>query len=607
MRRLDPANIPHDPVPTPSAPAVTVSALTSGSFNNSDLLDRFREAWKIDAEWRAALQEGDTDFVHDASDNMVTHCGRPFVPEHLRKEIVHSRHDALIAGHPGRACTLNLVSRDFLWPGMRTYIRRYVTACPTCAQIKNPQHKPYGLLQPLEIPKHPWRAITMDFIVKLPKSHGYDSIWVICDRLTRAAHFIPIKEATSTPDLVYLFVNRFFRHHGMPDSILSDRGATFVSQFMQEFASRVGIELKHSTAYHPRTDGLTKRTNQTLKTYLCAYCLYQQDDWVNYLPLAKFAFNNADNASTRVSPFYANLGYHPTFAPRLSKDRTTVPAAADLASRLDLIHKELRAKLRHAQDDQTRNFNCHVQPAPKFKTSDLVWLSRRNIKTTRPSDKLKYCRLGPYKIIKPIGRSVFKLELPCLMSRLHPVFHVSLLEPVVTNDIHGTPPAPGVVHLAKNDAIPVINDFLNCCKVGRRYNYFVDWVGLPNTKCSWISLSDIPTALNEKLERFHRRHTKLPQPHHVVIDAVAPANFDAPAPPASSEPLPPPPPSPVINIAHPQRTTTPPPQRINLHVPPAQTTTRSGRVSRCPGPRLNPSIPGGEPPPLALAPNGGIL
>jgi hypothetical protein len=436
----------------------------------------------------------------------------------------------------------------------------------------------------------------MDFIVKLPESHGFDSIWVICDRLTRAAHFVPIREATSTPDLVYLFIDRFFRHHGMPDSILSDRGSTFVSQFMAEFAKRVGIELKHSTAYHPRTDRLTERTNQTLETYLRAYCSYQQDDWVDYLPLAEFAFNNAENASTRVSPFYANCGFHPNFAPRLSDNRTTVPAAADLAARLDLIHEELRAELRHAQDDQARAFNRHALPAPAFKPGDRVWLSRRNIRTTRPSDKLDFRRLGPYEIIKAVGPSAYKLRLPRSLSRLHPVFHVSLLEPVITDHIHGSIPSPAPIHLANDDSSPVIGEFLDCRKLGRRYDYFVQWKDLPAAEHSWVSLSDIPTTLNEQLECFHRRHPKLPRPHRVVIDTVTPANSES-VPDTAINPVPsvvaPPSPSSPPDESHPFRSSSPPPvhTRGAPYEPPSSTTMRSGRVSRPPV-CLDPLIPG---------------
>jgi transposase InsO family protein len=155
----------------------------------------------------------------------------------------------------------------------------------------------------------------MDFIVKLPISHGYDLIWVVCDRLTCAAHFIPCQESMNAPELAWLFLDCIFHLHGLPDSIVSDRGPIFVSNFWKSLLTHLGVQSKTSTAYHVQTDGLTEHTNQTLETYLHAYVSYQQDDWVDYLPLAEFAFNNLKNSSTKSSPFFANLGFHPSFEP----------------------------------------------------------------------------------------------------------------------------------------------------------------------------------------------------------------------------------------------------------------------------------------------------
>jgi transposase InsO family protein len=159
----------------------------------------------------------------------------------------------------------------------------------------------------------------MDFIVKLPVSYSCDMIWVICDRLTHAAHFIPTFESLSAPDLAFLFLSNMFKHHGLPQSIISDRGSVFISQFWQELMHLIDVKLKPSTAYHPQMDGLTERKNQTLKAYLQAYCSYQQDDWVDYLALAEFAFNNLVNSLMQQTPFFANLGYHPTFKPRVTE------------------------------------------------------------------------------------------------------------------------------------------------------------------------------------------------------------------------------------------------------------------------------------------------
>lgn len=603
-----------DPLPS-TTQVLDVAALTTLSIDNSMLLERFKKAFRDDVEWREALAHGNPDFT--AQDGMVFHKGRLFVPSTLRADILHSRHDALIAGHPGRTRTLAFVQRDYSWPGIQTYVRRYVQACDVCARIKTPRHKPYGLLQPLELPTRPWKAITMDFIVKLPLSHGYDSIWVICDRMTRAAHFIPCKESMTAVELAWLFLDRIFRYHGLPESIISDRGSLFVSHFWKELTTLLQVDHRTSTAYHPQTDGLTERTNQTLETYLRAYCSYQQDDWVDYLPVAEFAFNNAENSSTKQTPFFANFAFHPTFEPRLT-ERSTVPAAHDLASRLEQIHAELRAELKHAQDVQSRYYNERVQDAPDYKPDQLVWLLRRNIKTTRPSDKLDHRRLGPFPIARKISPLAYQLRLPSYLSRLHPVFHVSLLEPYSDpSEFHPhAPPEPFDIHpdsLSPN-ASRTIDSILDSRKIGHRYEYFVRWKSLPDEENSWVPLSDIPTTANEIIERFHRRHPRAPRPHRLILDQTFPAPvsdvtdavpLSAPqvplsasslasspvaSPAASLAPLPAAPhaPRPRVPPAAP-RPRSPSPVRENLrssYVAPTQTTTRSGRVSR-PAARLD--------------------
>ena len=351
----------------------------------------------------------------------------------------------------------------------------------------------------------------MDFIVKLPVSHGYDSIWVVCDRLTHAAHFIPCREAMNAPELAYLFLDRIFRLHGLPDSIVSDCGSVFVSRFWKELTTLLQISSDTSTAYHPQTDGLTERTNQTLEAYLRAYCSHQQDDWVDYLPLAKFAFNNLENASTKQTPFYANYGFHPSFDPQIS-ERSSVPAAADLAARLNQIHAELCAELTHAQQLQAQYYDKKWLPAPELKPDQLVWLLRRHIKTTRPSDKLDHRRLGPYRVIRKISSSSYLLALPWYLTRLHPVFHVSLLEPYKDPSEFHIHADPEPFELADDPALS-IDKILDSRRVGHRFEYFVHFRSLPNSENSWLPLSDIPRTYNELIDRYHRRHPRSVRPH----------------------------------------------------------------------------------------------
>lgn len=588
----------------------SIASLSTFSFESSELADKFKDAFKTDIEWREGISSENTSFT--VENDLVFHNGRLFVPTSLRDMVLKTRHDSVIAGHPGRTRTINFVEKDYSWPGLRRFVRRYIQECNTCQKIKDARHKPYGLLQPIEIPDRPWKSISMDFIVKLPQSHGYDSIWVVCDRLTRAAHFVPTLESITSSDLARMFLDRIFRYHGLPDSIISDRGSVFVSKFWKELLRLLDVKVKTSTAYHPQTDGLTERTNQSLETYLRAYCSYQQDDWVDYLALAEFSFNNHINVSTKMTPFFANLGFDPTFEPRIT-ERSTVPAASDLATRLQWIREELQAELREAFDTQAMYYNRRATSAPVYQPGSFVWLLRRNIKTTRPSDKLDYRKIGPFEVLQRYGNAAYRLKLPRSLSRLHPVFNVSLLEPYLgsVENIKTTP-----VELAENTNFPEISTFLDCRKVGRRYEYLVSWKNQPDTENSWIPLSDLPRTYDEQLERFHRRHIKLPRPNrfdftqdrtsdpniHDKDDSHFSSNSvlisDSPSTiheidnsiPTNS----------TLNnnsdsdsstIWHSRaRSPSPVPNRYTHYEPPTQTTLRSGRVSKPPPPRLDPDI-----------------
>jgi hypothetical protein len=194
---------------------------------------------------------------------------------------------------------------------MRKDINDFVDSCGTCQRNKSPRHKPFGLLQPIPIPPRPWSSISMDFIVKLPSSNGFDSILVIVCRLTKQAHFIACNESINSSGLADLFIANVFRLHGLPDDIISDRGPVFRSLFWKTLLSKLNVVPKYSTAYHPQTDGQTERVNQTLEQYLRCYVCFSQDNWVYLLPFAEFAYNNYVATSTRHSPFFSNYGFHP--------------------------------------------------------------------------------------------------------------------------------------------------------------------------------------------------------------------------------------------------------------------------------------------------------
>jgi len=150
----------------------------------------------------------------------------------------------------------------------------------------------------------------MDFITELPLSDGCDQLWVIIDRLSKMAHFIPLREKSAS-DLTKIFAREVWRFHGSPTDIVSDRDSRFTSETWKEFLGLLAIRPRMSTAFHPETDGQTERLNQTIEAYLWAFVEREQNNWVSLLPMAEFAYNNSVTMGNGVSPFYANYGYHP--------------------------------------------------------------------------------------------------------------------------------------------------------------------------------------------------------------------------------------------------------------------------------------------------------
>jgi hypothetical protein len=431
-------------------------------------------------------------------------------------EIVRSRHDSPTAGHFGIRKTLDLVLREYWWPGVRTYVKKYVSTCEVCQRNKSGRHLPYGLLHPLPIPETPWSSVSLDFIVALPQSSGYDSILVVVDRLTKQAHFLPTTESSSTEDTANLYAREIFRLHGFPLNLVSDRGAQFKSVFWKALFNAVGATISLSSAYHPETDGQTERVNQTLEQYLRCFINYDQDDWVTFLPFAEFAYNNATHDSTGKSPFFATYGYHPRSdlsATPIVNDME-VPSAITHLDRIKTTLTYLREHLQRAQD----RFRLHADRSRinhPFIVGDNVWLLTKNLQTTRPTNKLDYRKIGPFPIIAKINDVAFRLKLPPTF-KIHDVFHVSLLEPHISNTIPGRIPPPPPSFQVEGEKLWTISKLLDIRRVGRGWKYLVDYEGYGPSDRQWVLLSWLEdTCWNEFLE-FHRRHPDKPKPNSVI-------------------------------------------------------------------------------------------
>jgi len=229
-------------------------------------------------------------------------------------QVLQYHHNHVLAGHLGQNKTLELIWRHYTWPNICDDVQKFCKSCVTCMRSKPQRRRPYGSLQQLPIPEHPWNSISMDFIEKLPFSSSFDTILVIVDHLSKQAIFIPTHDTITSAELACLFVTHVFSKHGVPSHVTSDHGLEFVSHFFRSLGTVLDMRLYFTSRYHPEANGQVEQTNQTLEQYFRIYCNYQQNNWSELLPLAEFAYNNAPSATTSISPFFANKGYHPNLS-----------------------------------------------------------------------------------------------------------------------------------------------------------------------------------------------------------------------------------------------------------------------------------------------------
>ncbi|GMF33034.1 unnamed protein product [Phytophthora fragariaefolia] len=226
-------------------------------------------------------------------------------------DILHEAHDAPSGGHLGREKTFLSVSQTFWWPCQYKWVARYVKTCETCQRVK-----PFGHasapLQSLTVPLDCWKSMSLDFAFGLPADdHGNTGISVFVCRLSKMVHLAPVLDTVTGEQAARLFMDCVFRHHGLPETIVSDRDPRFTAAFWKTLFRLLGTKLSMSTADHPQTDGQTERVIHVLEDTLRSVCAEAPRNWSDMLPMVEFALNNAVHASTGFTPFYLNGLCHP--------------------------------------------------------------------------------------------------------------------------------------------------------------------------------------------------------------------------------------------------------------------------------------------------------
>ena len=435
---------------------------------------------------------------------------KEYVPESCRELILQHLHENPLYGHRGAAALYSLLSRRYWWPNCNSDSKKYARGCEACQRNNPSTQKPFGFLSPLSPPKSSFRHLTLDYIGPLPtcsiRNFAYRYILQVIDRLTKRAWIIPIERPTAK-ETAEAFLSHVVRFAGLPDSLVSDQGRSFIDKTWKEICCCLKITHKLSTSYHPETDGQTERTNKTLEVYLRHYVNYHQDDWVKHLSLAEFCYNNSTNSSTGTTPFFASFGHHPRLDFRPESDS---PAPRDLPEfivRMSKIVQNCNEQILLSQSYQSSYANESRLPAPRYEPGDLVYLSLKNIKLLRPTKKLDHIRAGPWKIIAMKTPLVAKLDLPPQL-KIDNNFHVNLLRPAhigFPSQIQKCPP-PLEPDTLESD-IYEVEAILDSRIKRNKIQFLVRWTGYNET--SWEPYEHLD-GCKELVSEFYQAYPKAP-------------------------------------------------------------------------------------------------
>jgi hypothetical protein len=347
------------------------------------------------------------------------------------QQILDEAHLSRYSIHPESTKMYQDLKQHYWWTKTKIEIARYVASCDTCRRVKAVHMKTAGTLQSLPIPTWKWEDISMDFIVRLPKTaNGFDSIWVIIDRLTKIAHFLPVK--TKYPVVAYaeLYIACILNLHGVPKTIVSDRGPQFVSKFWSELHKSLGTKLLHSSAYHPKTSGQTEIVYQILEDMLRACVLEFPQKWDDCLPLAEFSYNNSYQESIKMAPFEALYGRWCQTPLNWSEPRERWFFRTDMVEETEEKVQQIIHNLKEAQARQKNYADKRCQPLV-FQVNDHVYLKVSPIKGVNlfgVKGKLAPRYVGPFLILERYGPVAYRLQLPETLSAVHNVFLVSQMK-----------------------------------------------------------------------------------------------------------------------------------------------------------------------------------
>jgi transposase InsO family protein len=493
-RILEEMGTAEDSMPVAMAPEAEYgvgSLETDTGCSSTELIDKVLQENRTakdlqDLRTKASAEAEET---WTLKDGLLLRYGKLYVPDAmltesmpLRTALIKEAHEQPLTGHPGRAKLRQLLQSRYYWPGQGKHIDQYVANCYVCRRSHVPRDKKPGLLHQLPVPDRPWQHITVDF-KKCPESKtNHNMVAIFVDRLSKRPITIPVRDTITAKELAPLFILHVVRHVGIPDTIVSDRGPQFVSDFWNEFCTRLQIKLKLSTANHPQTDGQTEIVNQYFDQRLRPYVNHYQDDWDEWVAMVDYQQSSLLHETTGQSPFMTEKGYEPRtsfdwekpISSETPKEALNRLEAKDIVTRIHDSWEKAKESMSRVQERYARQANKHRRDVD-FEVGDKVWVSTKHWKTDRPSRKLADQQSGPYEIIEQVGHS-FRLRLPDSI-KVYPVFHADRLRKAPED------PLPG----QKNDGAPAmqvndqeeyeVQEVLAVKLVREKLKYRIKWKG----------------------------------------------------------------------------------------------------------------------------------
>ncbi|KAK6585011.1 hypothetical protein PZA11_003235 [Diplocarpon coronariae] len=510
-------SVPIAPIEAPADPTSRVE-YDVASYH---VIDEVIQANKTSPELQKFRDEAQSHSLdYELSQGKLFFQGRlvvPSQPPELRTALIRHVHEQPCVAHAGIGKTRLLVGRKYYWKSLGSDVGTYIQNC-RCSRMKARRDKTPGFLQPLPIPERAYQHLTMDF-TELPLDElGYDFALVIIDRLSKKAVSIPCYKTVDAKGLAELFLIHWIRHFGMPDSILSDRGAQFVSTFWKELCRILGTKVKLTTAYNPNVDGQTEIMNQYLKQRLRPFCSYYQDNWSRLLPLMDIAQLTLPHESLgQISPFQVLNGYEARSSwnlinpepPRTATERLNRETALRVATRAQKVVQFAQSSLQVQQAKMKRLADLHRRPVD-WTVGDDVLISTKNWKLDRPSRKLSDKWYGPVKVLEKLGES-WKLQLPDSLRSIYPVFHSHSLRKYLPNPLPGQvrePPAP--IKVLPEQEEWEIEEIIGSRIRARKLEYQIKWKGA-DEDLEWYPCSDAMTAPHA-IRDFHLRNPQAKGP-----------------------------------------------------------------------------------------------